>query len=142
MFLARAIVNLGDLAQARETLRSIDLSGFNEHAHYDYAISWTILATRSLADEDLKIAKTNLKEAKSFWPIFISQRDSTLIDLLETSPRTTEGRFKSLLKALNRYVCLNPNIFGIGIYFNKIIDDVNEKETKKASNKAMDSDKK
>ena len=117
--------------QARETLRSIDLSGFNEHAHYDYAISWTILATRTLAEEDLEIAKINLKEAKSFWPIFISQRDSALIDLLETSPRKAKGRFKSLIRALNRYVSLNPNVFGIGIDFNKIVEDVHEKETKR-----------
>jgi len=142
VFLARALVNLGDLAKAREILHSIDLSKFNEHAHYDYAISWTILATRSLAEEDLKIAKINLKEAKTFWPIFISQRDSALIDLLETSPRKTEGRFKSMIRALNRYVSLNPNIFGIGIDFNKIVEDVHEKETRRPSNKAMDSDKK
>ena len=142
VFLARALVNLGDLVQARETLRSIDLSGFNEHAHYDYAISWSILATRSLEEEDLEIAKINLKEAKSFWPIFISKRDSALIDLLETSPRKTEGRFKSLIRALNRYVSLNPNVFGIGIDFNKIVEELHEKEIKRPSNKAMDSDKK
>jgi len=140
VFLARAEVNLGDFVQARETLRSIDLSGFNEHEHYDYAISWTILATRSLTEEDLEVAKSNLKEAKSFWPIFISRRDSALIDLLETSPRKTEGRFKSLIRSLNRYVSLNPNVFGIGIDFNKIVEDVHEKETKGPSNKANSAD--
>jgi len=142
VFLARVLVNLGGLVQARETLRSIDISGFNEHAHFDYAISWAILATRSLAEEDLEIAKTNLKEAKSFWPIFISQRDSALIDLLETSPRKTKGRFKSLVRSLNRYVSLNPNVFGIGIDFNKIVEDVREKVPKRPFNKAMDSGKK
>ena len=142
VFLARTLVNLCDLEQARDNLRSIELSGFNEHAHYDYAISWTILATKSLAEEDLEIAKLNLKKAISFWPIFISQRDSALVDLLETSPRKTEGRFKSLIKALNRYVSLNPNVFGMGVDFNKIVEDVQEKRTKRTSNKAMDNDKK
>jgi len=142
VFLARALVNFGDLVQARETLRSIDLSGFNEHAHFDYAISWTILAARSLIEEDLEVAKSNLKEAKSFWPIFISQRDSALIDLLETSPSKTERRFKRLIRALNRYVSLNPNVFGIGIDFNKIVEDVNEKETKRPFNKTMNSSNK
>jgi tetratricopeptide (TPR) repeat protein len=130
VFLARAQVNFGDIVRARETLLSIDLSGFNEHAHFDYSISWAILAARSLTEEDLEVAKSNLKNAKSFWPIFISQRDSALIDLLETSPRKTEGRFKSLIRALNRYVSLNPNVFGIGIDFNKIVEDIHDKETR------------
>lgn len=37
-------------------------------------------------------------------------------------------------RALNRYVSLNPNVFGIGIDFNKIVEDVHEKETKRPSN--------
>lgn len=133
VFLSRALVNLGDLVQARETLRSIDLSRFNEHEHYDYAISCAILATRSLVREDLEVAKSKLKEAKAFWPIFISLRDSTLIDLLETSPSNKEGRFKKLIRELNRYVSLNPNVFGIGIDFNKIVEDLHGKETKRSS---------
>ncbi|MCD6495503.1 SEC-C domain-containing protein [Candidatus Bipolaricaulota bacterium] len=142
VFLARVLVNLGDLEQARQTLHLLDVFEFNEYAHYDYAISWTILATRSLAAEDLEIAKMNLKEAKSSWPIFVSQRDSALIDLLETSPCNTRGRFTRLIGALNRYVSLNPNVFGIGINFNRIVEDVNEKEGKRPSDRAMNRDKK
>ena len=142
VFLARAQVNYGNIVQAREILLSIDLSGFNEHEHFDYSISWAILATRSLTEEDLEVAKNTLKNAKSYWPIFISQRDSALIDLLETSPRKTEGRFKSLIGALNRYVSLNPNVFGIGIDFNKIVEDIHDKVTRKMSNKANPADTK
>ncbi len=130
VFLARAQVNLGDLPSARTILRSIESSQFNEHEYYDFSISWTILATRSLVKEDLETAKLNLKQTKSYWPIFISQRDSALIDLLETPPRKAEGGFKNLIKLLNRYVSLNPNLFGIGVDFNKIVEDVHAKEIK------------
>ena len=135
VFLARAQANLGDMKAARETLLSVDSSQFNVYAHYDFAMSWACLATQSLDSEDIETAKLHIKKAQSFWPIFISQRDSALIGLLEMSPRKTRGGFKSLIKILNRYVSLNPNLFGIGINVNRIVDDVAAIDTNKISNK-------
>ena len=135
VFLARAQANLGDMKAARETLLSVNSSQFNVYAHYDFAMSWACLATRSLDSEDIETAKLHLKKAQSFWPIFISQRDSALIGLLEMSPHKTEGGFRSLIWILNRYVSLNPNLFGIGINLNRIVDDVGAIDTNRMSNK-------
>ena len=124
IFLSRAYVNLSDPESTRELLKSIDATQFDENSHYDYAISWAILATHSLLSEDLEMAKSQLKQAKSNWPLFKGQRDSTLIQLLETIPKKPRSRIKDLIHSLNRYVSLNPNIFGVGINFNKIVEDI------------------
>lgn len=135
VFLARAQANLGDMKAARKTLLSVNSSQLDVHAHYDFAMSWASLAMRSLESEDIETAKLHLKKAQSFWPIFISQRDSVLIGLLEMSPRKMESGFRSLIRILNRYVSLNPNLFGIGVNLNRIVDDVRAIDTNRMSNK-------
>ena len=124
VFLSRAYVNLSDPESTRELLKSIDANQFDENSHYDYAISWAILATHSFLSEDLEMAKSQLKQAKSNWPLFKSQRDYTLIQLLEIIPKKPKSRIKDIIHSLNRYVSLNPNIFGVGINFNKIVEDI------------------
>ena len=130
MFLSRAYVNLSDSESGRGLLKSIDAAQFDENSHYDYAISWAILATHSLLPEDLETAKSQLKQAESNWPLFIGQRDSILIQLLETVPKKPKSTIKDLVLSLNRYVSLNPNLFGVGINFNKIVEDIDRKHAR------------
>jgi tetratricopeptide (TPR) repeat protein len=127
VFLSRPYVNLSDPESARELLNSIDNSQFDENSQYDYAISWAILATHTLLSEDLEVAKSQIKQSKANWPLFIGQRDSTLIQLLETVPKKPGSRLMDLIRLLNRYVSLNPNVFGIGINFNRIVEDIDRK---------------
>jgi len=135
VFLSRAYVNLSDVESGRNMLESIDASKIDKNLHYDYAISWAILATHSLLHEDLEMAKSELKQAKSDWPLFIGQRDSILIQLLETVPKKSKSKLRDLIRSLNRYVSLNPNLFGIGIDFNKIVEDIDKKHEGSLSNK-------
>lgn len=130
VFLSRAYVNLSDSESGRGLLKSIDAAQFDENSHYDYAISWAILATHSLLPEDLETAKSQLKQAESNWPLFIGQRDSILIQLLETVPKKPKSAIKDLVRSLNRYVSLNPNLFGVGINFNKIVEDIDRKHAR------------
>ena len=44
--------------------------------------------------------------------------------LLEAVPKQDFGRIGKLVRAINRYVTLNPNVFGIGVDINRILDDV------------------
>lgn len=130
VFLARAYANAGEIDLARHVLKSIDPTKFDDSYHYDYATSWTVLATHSLRAEDIEVAKVQLKQAKAHWPLFIAHRDSALIQLLEITPKTSAGKLGSLIHILNRYVSLNPNFFGIGINFNRIIEDIGRTEEK------------
>jgi hypothetical protein len=134
VFLARAQANLGDLIASRRTLLSVDSSQLDVYAHYDFAMAWTNLAMRSLDKEDITTAKLHLKIAQAFWPIYVSERDSALIGLLELSPRKAKVGLRRLIGMLNRYVSLNPNVFGIGLNLNRIVEDVGAEKQKEASN--------
>lgn len=140
VFLARAQANLGDLIASRRTLLSIDSSQLDVYAHYDFAMAWTNLAMRSLDKEDITTAKLHLKKAQAFWPIYVSERDSALIGLLELSPRKAKVGLRRLIGMLNRYVSLNPNVFGIGLNLNRIVEDVGAEKLKEASNKTSGGD--
>jgi len=130
VFLSRALINNAAITEGRETLKSIKIGKLNVANKYDYAISWAILAFASLEKNDIETAKSYLKEANSSDPLFIRQRDKYLIELLELNPKDEKGKFRKALSKLNRYVTLNLNLFGIGINFNNIIEDI-EIKTKK-----------
>lgn len=124
VFLARAEVNNGNIEHARELLGAVKKEDLDAEGLFDFAISYTLLAANSRVAGELSLAITLLKGLSSDWPLFAQQRDKWLIDLLETSPVNEVGKFRKLIQSLNRYVRLNPNIFGIGIDFNKIIEDI------------------
>jgi tetratricopeptide (TPR) repeat protein len=124
LFLARAHANCHGISRARDLLNSIPVENLSKPNRYDYAISWSLVATISLEVPDLERAKSELKATGSSSPIFAQQRDAILIELLELRPKEPGGRANRLLAALNRYVSLNPNLFGIGINLNKIVEDL------------------
>jgi tetratricopeptide (TPR) repeat protein len=130
VFLSRALVNNGAIAEGSEILSTIEIGKFNDANRYDYAISWAILAFVSLEKNDIETAKSHLKEAKSSDQLFIRQRDKYLIELLELNPKEEKGKFLKALSKLNRYVTLNPNFCGLGLNLNNIIEDI-ETKTKK-----------
>lgn len=135
MFLARTLNNNGEHDNAREVLVSIKDDVFDMQEMFDLAITWAIIATTSLDKSDLEEAKLRLKNIKSKDPLFIQYRDRWIIDLLEITPNIKPGKLKSLLLSLNKYVILNPNIFGVGININKIIDDAESVIEQKQANK-------
>lgn len=123
VFLARSICNSGDHSEARRVLEAISQIQLDEAGKFDLAISWALVAVNSLSLEDLEEAKRLMKAAESQYPMFIQQRDRWIIELLETKPKAEPGNLRKLIQSLNRYVTLNPNFFGIGINFNRIIED-------------------
>lgn len=130
VFLARAHANDGTTDLSRQLLKSIDVTSFDDGYFYDYAVSWTILATITLEQDDIQAAKEHLKKAKAHWPLFLVQRDSMLLQLMEVTPKTSVGKLRNLLQSLNRYISLNPNFFGIGININRIVEDIGRKSEK------------
>ena len=130
VFLARAYANDGNTDLSRQVLQSIDAKPFDDGYFYDYAISWAILATHTLRSEDIEVSKVRLKQTKVNWPLFVAHRDSMLIQLMEITPKTSVGKLRSLVDVLNRYMSLNPNFFGIGINFNRIVEDISKKREK------------
>lgn len=124
VFLARSICNGGDCDKARRTLEQLREEELNKAGHFDLAISWAILASSTRSRSDIEIAKTKLRIADTNDPIFIQMRDKWIIELLETTPQSQQGKFHQFLKLLSRYATLNPNFFGIGVNLNQIINDM------------------
>jgi len=137
VFLARAYANDGNISLSRQLLKSIDAMSFDDSYFYDYAVSWAILAINTLTPDDIQTAKEHLKQVKACWPLFAAQRDSMLIQLMEVTPKTPVGKLRNLLEVLNKYVSLNPNIFGIGININRIAEDISRNSEKCPSNESL-----
>ena len=123
-FLARSYVNSSDQDSARKLLLSIDATLLDENAYLDYAFSWASLATCFLNKEDINSSIQYIRQAEPSWPLFQQRKDSILIQLLELSHSTPESKRKGIIGTLNRYLSLNLNFFGLGINFNKIIEDL------------------
>jgi tetratricopeptide (TPR) repeat protein len=131
IFGARAYANSGALDSARSVLEGMDTPTLSDANMCDYAFSWALLAAASLQERDISRAVQELKQTNPSAPLFVQQRDVALIELLEAHPKQASGRTSHLLEMLNRYVSLNPNLFGIGINLNKIVEDLQKRRNEK-----------
>jgi len=132
IYLAKAHVFAGNPAAGRQALESVKLEELSKVNHYDFAITWAVLAAATRGSGDIERAKNELRKTRSNDPLFIQQRDRSLIKLLETTPTSDVGTFRTILRSLNRYVTLRPSIFGVGVDINKIIDDVDKRKNEMA----------
>ncbi len=123
VFLARSLINFGDIEGGKQLLASICTDEFNGGSNYDLSVTWAILAFTSKEKNDIERAKAMMKEAKGQYPFFDQQRNNILLGLNELKPMSGTRFINKVLKSLNRYILLQPNLFGCGININKIIDD-------------------
>lgn len=123
VFLAKSTCASGDFNKATELLKAIDDTMLDELGDFDLAISWALIAAKSRIYASIEEAKKRLKAVKAYDPAFIQLRDQLIIDLLETNPKIKSGSIRKVIRTLNKYISLNPNFFGVGIDFNKMIDD-------------------
>jgi len=130
VFLARSLCNSGHHNEARDRLSEINEPELDDPGKFDLAISWALLAATSLRPQDIEDAKARLRSVNNRYPVFIQLRDHWMIDLLEMTPASETGTMRRLIRRLNSYVTLNPNLFGFGLNINKIIDDVDSATTK------------
>jgi tetratricopeptide (TPR) repeat protein len=124
LFLARAACNAGQLDSARGHLKDADEEALDEAGRFDLAISWALLAAKSLRITDIETAKAKMRAVSAKDPVFIQLRDRWTIDLLEIKPTAEPGKIRRLIRRLNGWVTLNPSLFGIGLNINKIIDEI------------------
>jgi tetratricopeptide (TPR) repeat protein len=122
IYLAKAYFAVGLEERGQQLLSEIDPGTLSSTNRCDYAIALAMLGASTRKPADLARAKEELKKVQPMDPFFVHQRDSWIIQLLETSPDDV-GRFRKLIQTLNRYVTLNPNLFGFGININRMIED-------------------
>lgn len=125
IFLAKSYCFLDDVDTGKDLLTTVDVASLDDNGKYDFAFTWSKIALKTLNASDMHYAKKLLKETTCGLdsPYFVRIRDEFLIEILEAKPED-KSKAKKLLMKMNEYLILNPNMFGIGININKIIDDI------------------
>ena len=127
IYLAKAYAVVGLVEKSQLLLDTLEVDTLTKTNHYDYAIALTMIAASKRDQESLERAKAELRKVKSTDPFFIRARDESIIRLLETSPDSDGNTLRKLISRLNRYITLNPNVFGFGLNINRIIEDAEDK---------------
>jgi tetratricopeptide (TPR) repeat protein len=127
IYLAQSYVEVGDEEASRETLKAIARDELSDVNRQDYAIACSMLAASSCKAEDIDSAIAELRAVSPRDPYFVRMRDEWLIALLQTEPKARRSKLRTLLQSFNRYVTLNPNVFGIGIDINNILEDIDRR---------------
>jgi tetratricopeptide (TPR) repeat protein len=127
IYLAKSYALLGLWEKSEQLLEIVDVPSLSPPNQYDYAIALTIAAASSRDQQKIEHAKAQLRKTKSTDPFFIQERDQWIIRLLETPPESDGSALRKLVSRLNRYITLNPNVFGIGLNINKMIEDAEKK---------------
>ncbi|HEY4272961.1 MAG TPA: SEC-C metal-binding domain-containing protein [Candidatus Udaeobacter sp.] len=122
IYLAKAYFAVGLEERGQQLLSEFDPATLSPTNRCDYAIALAMLAASTRTPAHLARAKDELNKVQPTDPFFIHQRDKWIIELLQTAPDDV-GRFRKLIQTLNKYVTLNPNLFGFGININRMIED-------------------
>jgi tetratricopeptide (TPR) repeat protein len=128
IFKARVLIELKETDKAKALLDDVKNEQLSNSNYFDYAISRCYLAFQSLNLSDIDEGLDLIKRITTKDPLFKDVAQKLLIQLYEiksTNKNTPEA--ESALKKFNRYVSLKPNMFGIGIDINAIIDDIVQK---------------
>ena len=128
IFLARALCTAGKAEGGRNILQEICKDTIPLVTRYDYAMALAALAAVTRKHSDIDAAIEELKALEDLDPHFSGHRDKLLITMLQTTPQNNPGAIKRLLNLINRYITINPSLFGVGINVNKILEDMDVKE--------------
>ncbi|MEQ8634442.1 tetratricopeptide repeat protein [Gimesia maris] len=127
IYKAEALVSRGELDAGRELLENINREAISLEERHDYAMARTMLAVATQLEKDIENAKHALKAFETSEPLWTRQRDKWLITLLETVPTANAGWIVKMIRRLNRYAILQPNIFGLGINLNNVLEDITQR---------------
>ena len=152
VFRASCLHELGKTQKALELIDTLSISDFDQDdGKADFVIHYSILAIASGDTSRLNKAKVLLDIPIKRAPIFHQQAQrmsKIVLEALHSGP-SEELNMKARLSIrenilrVNSYLQLQPNIMGIGIDLNKIIEDVFSEKPRKVGNKlAIDEHKK
>lgn len=136
VFEAECLYEVGNISDALNVLDAINPSSLGDpESENDYAVRFARISIRENKIERLKTAKALLSQPIKVVPFFSGQRQKILIEVLEAIANHKEvvaRRPKKLtlgLAKLSSYFILQPSMFGVGVNFNKIIEDGSKKST-------------
>ena len=122
VFLGRCYLCARDLENAEKTLSSISIEKMDDDEKYDYAVNFTILALETGKTDLLAKAGELLTNAFSEGPIFTQLKSQLLSEIERVKEKGRTGILPKILELVNRYVLLQPNIAGLGLNLNSVLD--------------------
>lgn len=131
VYLAKVQLDLRRPDRAKEILDTLIPVVMSKPNHFDYAIIRCELALFTKNSSDIKCALDLIKRISTIDPYFKDLIQSLIVALYELQVGKESKEANSILARLNRYVTLNPNLGGLGINFNAMIDDYLNKQTRK-----------
>ncbi len=143
IFLAQVISFQGRAREADDRMRSIETAHLNPNEYEDYVLTLAGIAVQ-LGDRDaLTTAEARLRGQRCLEPYFEQRRLKLLLAVTDAivagaSAPLTE-RVRKLLAApvrnFNRYIMAEPNIAGMGVRVNNVLEDLAGTQTAKPRRK-------
>jgi len=130
VFEAECLYEAGKVGGALKIIDDIDLESLeDEESKNDFEVRFSRIAILEQEPERLNKANKLLGSARTLDPFFLGSRQKLQVDVLKAiqelgkSSKKPPGRFKLGLSKLSSYIILQPTMFGIGVNFNKVIED-------------------
>lgn len=123
VYLARVQLALGRQDRAKEILDALVPGAMNKPNRFDYAIVRCDVALVTKNSSDIQMALELIKSISTNDPYFKDLIQSLMVALYELQVGKKSAQANSILARINRYMTLNPNVAGLGINFNAMIDD-------------------
>jgi len=135
VFLAECLLMSGKDSKAIELLDGIKTESFESDDEWnDYIIKYAQFAIHLKSKDRLVVARTLFTKKLKLEPLFTEQYSQTHSNVMEAlldenfeKDPDKKNRALALLSKLNSYVVLQPNVMGMGLDINKIIDDFTNK---------------
>lgn len=124
-----------------DLIKSVDVTSLDPNEFFDFAVNFSRISIYSKDPEMIKEAISYLKRLDDQEAVFEKQKSQLLMEMtdiiLEGVSETKLQRVMRLLgklfSASNRYIMLEPNICGIGLNGNNIIEDLTNGQVSSAS---------
>jgi tetratricopeptide (TPR) repeat protein len=133
VFRAKALTRLGFSRRAQGILEKLDTSSFSAANYFDLAVAECYLAIATRSTQDIERALKSIREIQSNDPYFQDAAKTLMVQLYELrEANATAASAESTLARINRYVKLQPNLWGIGFDGNAMIKDYIERKARRA----------
>jgi tetratricopeptide (TPR) repeat protein len=132
IFLAQVISFQGRAREADDRMRAIETAHLNPNEYEDYVLTLAGIAVQ-LGDRDALIAaEARLRGQRSLEPYFEQRRLKLLVAVTDaiaagaSAPLTERVRklLATPVRSFNRYIMAEPNIAGMGVRVNNILEDL------------------
>lgn len=130
VFVAECLVRSGNYDAAMERVAGIETIGMDRHERADHAFVFAIVALVSPGDQLLQKAQELLAATHTPEPYFETERLKLLVAVQQAQASLADqrdpvdlGPLLEVLDGFSRYVQLQPNVAGLGINLNNVIDD-------------------